>query len=219
MGLIRSAFGGERSWRVIAARHPPISLFERVAAEADFEALNDLEAAFSPHYDEITLLQYLPRSEWVFGPGCGHVMAPFAYLSPSRFSDGSFGVYYAAFDEDTAIREVAFHRGLFMSRTAEPPSVLEEQVLVASLSGDLVDIRGQQASRPDLYAPDPLAYGPAQAFGVGLRGAGETGLTFSSVRNPGGECAGIFRPRAVSRCRQVRPLRYVWDGHGIAGWA
>ncbi|BDU74056.1 RES family NAD+ phosphorylase [Mesoterricola silvestris] len=215
----RAALDGQPSWRVIAARHPPITLFELVASREDFEALYELEAAFSPHYDEITLLQYLPRSKWVFGPGSGYIMAPFAYLTSSRFTDGTFGVYYAAMDEETAIREVAFHRGIFMSRTHEPASALEEQILIARISGELVDIRGQQASQPTLYAPDPLAYGPAQAFGASLRGAGETGIAFSSVRNAGGECVGIFRPRAVKECHQVRPLRYVWDGAKIAGWA
>jgi len=215
----RAALAGQPSWRVIATRHPPVQLFERVAAEADFDALYDLEAAFSPHYDELTLLSYLPRAEWVFGPGCGYIMAPFAYLNPSRFSDGTFGVYYAALDEDTAIHEVAFHRAIFMSRTQEPPSVLEEQILCAGISGDLVDIRGGQAARPELYVADPDAYGAAQAFGAGLRGAGETGIAYSSVRRAGGECVGLFRPRAVANCRQIRPLRYIWDGAGIAGWA
>jgi hypothetical protein len=219
VGVSRAALAGQPSWRVIAARHPPVLLFELVASQEDFEALYELEAAFSPHYDEITLLHYLPRNEWVFGPGSGYIMAPFAYLNPSRFSDGRFGVYYAALDEETAIREVAFHRGIFMSRTNEPASALEEQVLVASISGDLVDIRGQQASQQAVYTPDPLAYGPAQAFGANLRGAGETGIAFSSVRNAGGACVGIFRPRAVAECRQFRPLRYIWDGAKIAGWA
>ncbi len=217
--MSRTVLDGRPSWRVIAARHPPIALFELVASREDFEALYELEAAFSPHYDELTLLQYLPRSEWVFGPGSGYVMAPFAYLNPSRFSDGTFGVYYAGLDEETAIREVAFHRGIFMARTGEPASALEEQILVAGISGDLVDLRGQQASWPALYDPDPGAYAPAQAFGASLRGAGETGLAFSSVRNAGGECVGVFRPRAVADCRQVRPLRYIWDGASIAGWA
>jgi len=140
-------------------------------------------------------------------------------VGPCRRPDPDGVSVNSGLDEETAIREVAFHRGIFMARTGEPASALEEQILVAGISGDLVDLRGHQASRPALYDPDPRAYAPAQAFGASLRGAGETGLAFSSVRNAGGECVGVFRPRAVADCRQVRPLRYIWDGARIAGWA
>ena len=206
-------------WRVIAARHPPLALFEQVASLDEFEALHELEAAFSPHYDEVTLLLTLPRDQWQYGPGSGYVMAPFAYRNPSRFSDGSFGVYYAGLELETAIREVAFHRGEFMARTQEPPSILEEQVLRARISGDLADIRAEQSDHREWYSPAMDEYGPAQALGASLWRQGEAGLACASVRRPGGQCVAILRPRAVSGCRQLRPLRYVWDGMKIAGWA
>ena len=212
-------FDKERTWRVIAARHPPIALFELVADRAEFDALHELEAAFSPHYDEVSLLEYLPRSEWVFGPGAGYVMAPFAYRSPSRFSDGSFGVYYAGLEEETAIQEVAFHRGRFLEMTREVACIQEEQVLQALVSGVLLDIRGEAGAHPELYAADPAAYAGAQAFGAAVRRAEGTGLVYASVRHPGGTCVGLFRPKAVSECRAIRPLRYLWDGAKIASWA
>lgn len=217
--MIRADFSGDPTWRVIAARHPPILLFEQVASSEDFDALYELEAAFSPHYDELALLQALPRSEWAFGPGSGYVMAPFAYRSPSRFSDGTFGIYYAGLDEATAIEEVAFHRGQFLGATQEPPCVLEELVLQAKVSGSLCDIRGEGAAHPEWFDPSPLRYAAPQALGADLWRAQETGVVFPSVRNPGGACVGVFRPKAISQCRQRKPLRYVWDGKRIAGWA
>lgn len=219
MGVtLRTPFASVPAWRVVAARHPPIHLFEDVADASEFDALYELEAAFSPHHDELRLLQHLPRSEWVYGPGSGYVMAPFAYRSPSRFSNGDFGIFYAGLDEATAIAEVGFHRGVFMARTHEPPSVLEEQVLGARVTGNLVDIRGQATALPLLYAPDPAAYVHAQAFGASLHEASEEGLAYDSVRRPGGACVGILRPRRISGCRQIRLLKYVWDGSRIAGW-
>jgi RES domain-containing protein len=214
-----AAFRGTPTWRVVATRHPPIALFETVAPPEDFEALQALEAAHSAHYDDVTLLLALPRAEWGFGPGSGYIMAPFAYRSPSRFSDGSFGVYYAGLDEATAIREVAFHRGRFLAATAEPPCVLEEQLLRARVKGDLEDLREDWSRHPEWSAPSPLAYGAAQALGALLHGQGATGLVYPSVRNPGGDCVGILRPRAVTACRQVRALKYLWDGEAIAGWS
>jgi RES domain-containing protein len=214
-----AAFSGMPTWRVVATRHPPIALFETVAPSEDFEALQALEAAHSAHYDDVTLLLALPRTEWVSGPGSGYVMAPFAYRSPSRFSDGSFGVYYAGLDETTSIREVAFHRGRFLAATAEPPCVLEEQILKAQVTGDLEDLREAWPAHPEWSAPSPRDYAAAQSLGTRLREQGATGLLYPSVRNPGGNCVGILRPRAVSRCRQVRALKILWDGEAIAGWA
>jgi hypothetical protein len=219
VGVSRAILENTSSWRVIAARHPPIALFERVASLDEFDALYELEMAYSAHYDETTLLQVLPRSEWVFGPGSGYVMAPFAYRSTSRFSDGTFGVYYAGLDEGTAIREVAFHRGQFLATTQEPPCVLEELILRAKISGDLTDIRGEQAVHPEWYDSSPLRYEAPQALGASLWRSHETGLAFASVRHSGRVCVGIFRPKAINNCRQSRPLRYLWDGEKIAGWA
>jgi hypothetical protein len=219
VGVKRLVLSEAPSWRVIATRLPPIALFEDVATPEEFEALYELEAAHSAHYDDVTLLLALPRTEWVYGPGSGYVMAPFAYRNPSRFSDASFGVYYAGLDEATAILEVAFHRGRFLASTLEPPCVLEQQILAAQVTGDLADLRGEVASHPEWYEASPQAYAAPQALGASLRQAGETGLAFASVRNPGGNCVGILRPRALAQCRQVRPLRYIWDGNRIAGWA
>lgn len=207
------------SWRVIASRHPPINLYESVASETEFDALYELESLFSPHYAENTLLPSLPRSEWVFGFGAGWIMAPFVYRTPTRFSSGAFGIYYAGLDEATAIREVAYHRARFLAATAEGPMALEELILRAKISGDLVDIRGEQTTHPEWYSPDEADYGEPQALGLTLWQKGADGLAFASVRNPGGECVGIFRPKAISNCRHWRPLTYLWDGKKIASWA
>ena len=198
-----AAFAQAPVWRVIATRNPPIALFERVADAGEFDALYELESAFNPHHDEGHLLQHLPRGEWVFGQGAGYVMAPFAYRNPSRFCDGSFGIFYAGLDEDTAIREVAFHRARFLERTREPPSVIDQLILRAKVTGELVDLRGEVA---------------AQVLGGQLHQAGRTGLAFASVRRPGGHCVGILRPKAISGCRHSRPFSYYWDGARIAGW-
>jgi len=208
------------SWRVISTRHRSIDLFEGVADAAEWEALLELEGRFSPGAQEIMLLDAgLPRDAWAFGPGAGYVMAPFLYRGPSRFSTGAFGVYYAGLEEETAIREVAFHRGRFLAATREPPCVQEMRVLRATVTGSLVDLRpGTEAFAP-LLQPDPATYPAGQAFAADLRDAGEDGLVYPSVRHPGGACVACFKPRLISACRQTRPLTYVWDGQAIAGWS
>lgn len=53
--------------------------------------------------------------------GCHVDRSAFCTLNPleSRFSDGSWGVYYGADHLDTAAAEVSHHRSLFLARTRE----------------------------------------------------------------------------------------------------
>jgi hypothetical protein len=142
-------------WRVVPTRFPPIAIFERAASPEDIEDNLRLEMAFSSHHGEGMRILSLPKEEWVSGPGCGFIMAPFVYAVPSRFTDGSFGVFYAGLEEATATEEVAFHRARFMASTGQPPMVLEHQVLRAVANGEVTDIRGRQAQYPERYDPEP----------------------------------------------------------------
>jgi RES domain len=49
-----------------------------------------------------------------------------------------------------------------------------------------------------------------------LRDEGANGIVYASVRDAGGECAAVFRPRLLSNCRQERHLTYVWDGSTVS---
>jgi len=71
---------------------------------------------------ELGEISLVPPAERVAGPGSTPVMAAFTHLNPrgSRFSDGSWGVYYAASSLDTAVAEVGFHCARFMTETQQP---------------------------------------------------------------------------------------------------
>jgi len=88
------------AWRIIASRYPPIALFERLTADAAvWDALIALEQLTNPRVrDEIGEIALVAPDQRVSGPGAGYVMASFTHLNPkgSRFSDGTYGVYYAA---------------------------------------------------------------------------------------------------------------------------
>lgn len=214
-----SRFVRQPVWRVVPTRFPPISIFERAASPGDIEDNLRLEMAFSSHHGEGMRILSLAKAEWVSGPGCGFIMAPFVYPAASRFSDGTFGVFYAGLEEATAIEEVAFHRARFMASTGQIPMALDHQVFRATVDGDLVDIRGRQAEHPALYDPDPARYPAAQAWAAACRSEGGEGVAYSSVRRAGGQCAALFRPRVISACRIVHPLHYLWNGNAIVGWA
>ena len=204
-------------YRVVPSRFPPIQLFERVADPADLDAVFAVEAMTDDSVRAaVGDLSRVPPDERVTGAGAGYVMAPFTHVAPpgGRFTDGTFGAYYAARTLETAVAETTYHRARFLRATRERPIELDMRVLVATLDAPLHDLRGLRGRYPALYDADD--YGASQAFGRALHAAGAWGVVFDSVRHPGGECAAVLRPRGVSECRQGMHLAYVWDGARIA---
>ena len=204
-------------WRIIPSRFPPVNLFERVADPADLDAVIEIESMTNPRLrEEVGELHLVPMEDRISGPGSSYIMAAFTHLNPegSRFSDGTWGVYYAARDLETAVAETVHHRERFLQATDEPPMELDMRVIVADLDGELHDLRSLGIGRPELL--DPEDHAPARSLGRILREAGSWGLVYCSVRRKGGENAAVFRPPVLSNCRQERHLCYVWDGRRIS---
>jgi hypothetical protein len=201
-----------RTHRIVASRFPPIQLFERIADPHEWEALAELESLTNDRVrQEIGDISVVPPDERVSGPGASWVMAPFTHLGrPSRFSDGSFGVYYCGREQTTAIRETLFHMGRFYAATSEQALDVDMRVLIGRIDAPLHDIRGGAPRWRSLHDPDD--YGPGQALGRRLRDAGANGIVYDSVRAPGGQCLAALRPRVVTPPVQGPHLTYHWDG-------
>ena len=203
--------------RIVPSRFPPIQLFERVTDPADLEAIFELESMTNPRLrDEVGDTRLVPEHERISGPGTSVIMAAFTHLNPqgSRFSDGTYGVFYAAYDLPTAIAETKHHRELFMRATQQPRMELDMRVYLVDLVGNLHDLRGRKRAHRLVYHEDSYTVG--QNLAGRLRAGGSSGIVYDSVRNAGGECAAVFLPRLLSNCRQERHLCYVWDGARIA---
>lgn len=201
--------------RIIRSSHPPIDVFEDIADPADWPLLLAAEQKTNPRLMEtLGALDRVPPGRRVGGPGASWLMAPFTHASPdrpSRFSDGGHGVLYLAQRFETALFETMHHHARFMARTDEAPGWTSQfRELVMELDAVLHDLRGGDAA----FAPalDPDDYGPAQALGRALRAGGSDGVVYPSVRDPGGECAGLFYPDLVRNPVQGRHLDYHWDG-------
>jgi hypothetical protein len=202
--------------RIVPSRFLPIHLFERVADPEDWDALIAIESLTNDRLrDERGEIQLVAPEDRVAGPGASYIMAAFTHPAPDggRFTDGTFGAYYAAKARTTAMAETRHHRERFMRATAEPPMELDMRVLEADLDGDLHDVRGMGASLPTVYSPDD--YAPSRSLARALRASGSRGIAFDSVRDSGGECAAVLRPPVLSRCREAEHLCYVWDGERI----
>jgi len=206
-------------WRLIPSRFPPVGLFDRVADPEDLDIVFAIEGLTNDRLrDEAGDINLVVPDDRVSGPGTTPIMAAFTHLNPagSRFSDGSYGVYYAANSIDTAIAETRFHRALFLAATKEPPIEVNMRSYLSDLNVDLHDIRNRQQAMPELYDPDPGKYGQAQAMAKTLRANGSNGIVFDSVRFSGGECVAIFRPCILTPVRQGPHICYVWNGREIS---
>lgn len=70
--------------------------------------------------EDLTYLRVLP-GERLSSAGASIIMAPCTHLSKlTRFSDGTFGVYYAAKTLTMAIEETKFHRAPFWRPPVSP---------------------------------------------------------------------------------------------------
>jgi hypothetical protein len=199
--------------RIVPTRHPTVFIYDRVADAADFDALYALEALTNDRMrDEAGHIEAVAPEDRVFGPGSGPIMAAFTHVNPngSRFSDGSYGVFYAARDRATAVEETKYHHGRFLAATAEGPMHLPMRLYHAAIDARLHDLR---EARPE-YGPvhDPDSYAAARELGAALRSARSTGVVYRSVRRAGGQCAGLFKPTGASRCTHAAYLLYAWDG-------
>lgn len=206
-------------WRLVASRFPPQGLFDRVAAPGDLEIVFQIEGLTNGRLrEEAGEIGLVSPEDRISGPGTTPIMAAFTHLNPegSRFTDGTYGVYYAARELDTAIAETKFHRARFLAATQEPPIEIDLRSYASDLTAEFHDIRGLRAERPELYAPDPARYGPVQDFARSLREDGSNGIVYGSVRHQGGECVAVFRPRLLSPVRQGPHFCYVWNGQAIA---
>lgn len=206
------------AFRIVPTRHPSVFLFDRVADPADFEALYALEAMTNDRVrDEVGTIEMVPAEDRIFGPGSGPIMAAFTHLNPdgSRFSDGSYGVFYAGRERATAIAETRFHHGRFLAATGEASMHLPMRLYHVHIDARLHDLRPEGAV--DARVNDPDSYAVSRQLGAELRRQGSTGVAYRSVRNPAGQCAGLFKPRAARHCVHAAYLLYAWDGMRFSG--
>jgi len=203
-------------YRLIPSKFPPIDLFEELVDPEDFEQLCAIEMLSNPRLKQQLAGINLIRSEdIVYGKGATAVMAAFTHINKaSRFTDGSYGVYYAANNLQTAIKETIYHREIFMRQTNEHAGSIDMRTYINQVKKPLHDIRNKNNKRYEtLHHKND--YAEAQAFGRLMRDKESWGICYRSVRDTGGECIAAFRPPAVSIPHQGPHFCYVWDGNKI----
>lgn len=204
----------QKLYRTVAAKHPPINVFENIVPARQMDAAWFIEGLTNDRLrDESGAAPLVADEDRVHGTGASIVMASFTHIGhASRFTDGSYGVYYAAHSLETSVRETAYHRGRFLAATNEPPCEVDMRAYVGRPVKPFTDIRPPRFAA--LHHPDD--YAPAQTFAKVRRDKGDWGLVYRSVRHAGGECVAAFKPQAVSIPVAGAALAYVWDGERIS---
>lgn len=201
--------------RIIATKYPPIDLFENVCPPELFHALFELEARTNPRV-RATAGDPSPikPEDIITGHGATNLMAPFCHRNASRFSNGSFGIYYAAKSMLTAIHETVFHKERFARHGHLESDRFQMRVLIGKINKDLHDIR---EGFDHLHQPNIDSYPISQTFGKQMMMQDSWGLVYRSVRDPeqAGACIAAMRPPAVSIPIQGPLLRYEWNGSDI----
>ncbi|MBI3350132.1 MAG: RES family NAD+ phosphorylase [Burkholderiales bacterium] len=203
-------------YRLIPSRFPPISVFEKVASAEDFDTLYAVQALVNPRIrQELGQIDLVRAADRVYGPGSSPVMAAFCHLNPegSRFSDGTWGVYYGAQTLETAVAEVTYHRTKFLQATAQPAIDVDLRCYVATVLAPLLDVR----EVPEIHDPD--SYVASRQLAKVQRGHDLPGLLYRSVRDPEHECVAIFKPHALRvPVTQGPHVTLCWDGQRIKAW-
>lgn len=208
--------GWNKTYRIIPSRFPPIDLFERIAPGEDWDALCELESLTNPRVrEQVGQISLVPENRRISGNGATYVMAAFTHLNKtgSRFSGGSFGIYYAARTLKTANIETISRMERFYLATAEDRIANDFRILCGSACSSFHDIRGDDRSWGKYYNPNDWT--ESQKLGLDLRRKESNGILYDSIRHKGGECIGAFWPDVVGIPRQAGHLKYHWNGQRI----
>jgi hypothetical protein len=150
--------------------------------------------------------------ELVFGvPNFRIINAAYTYPRPegSRFNDGERGAWYCAFEVETSLAEITFHKTVEYQEIGRFDDSVTYQAMLADFTGTFHDIRGIDAYANCL---DPASYIESQKLATDLLDAGSMGVIYPSVRHGAGTCLACFRPALVGNVRKGQAYRLTWSG-------
>lgn len=150
--------------------------------------------------------------ELVFGvPNFRIINAAYTYPRPegSRFNDGERGAWYCAFEPETALAEITFHKTVEYQEIGRFDDSVTYQTLLADFTSTFHDLRAARGFAKVL-APD--SYIASQQLAAQLLEAGSMGVIFPSVRRAGGTNLACFRPALVGNVRKGAAYRLTWAG-------
>ena len=181
--------------------------------QADWQAAIELELQTKPAtYFSATPVIHRPFEEAAWNEAIGF---PFKTWSRSRYSDGSFGVWYGSDSLETTIYETVHHwRNSLLADAGFTDSgiKIERRVHLVRCDAALVDLRSLLTQHPKLV--DRLDYTLTHQVGGRLHREGHPGLVTESARCKGNVFA-ILNPAVLSNPRPTCYLTYTTTRNGV----
>lgn len=172
-----------------------------------------LENATKPHFftnDAPVIFRPFQEAEWNEA-----IQYPFRNSSQSRFSDGTFGIWYGGDRLETTVHETVHHWQTKLLGDAQgflqPGVQIERKVYLVRCDAALIDLRPKVPAYPALV--DPLDYTATHAVGRKMHHEGHPGLINKSARCDG-DIYAAFNPRILSQPRQQCFLTYITQANG-----
>ena len=132
----------------------------------------------------------------------------------NRFNDKIQEVWYCAFEHNTAVKEVAYHR----KRIQDDIGVYGNKVIYREFFADFVgifhDARGLPRGEGILGTEPETAYPLGQELARELRAEGGRGIIYPSVRVPEGICLAAFHREIVQNARLGDRWEMSWNEKG-----
>ncbi|MDO8778768.1 MAG: RES family NAD+ phosphorylase [Burkholderiaceae bacterium] len=182
----------------------------------DVQHLNDLfdldNATNQRLLGEFGGLPGIGVDELVFGiPNFRIINAAFTYPRPegSRFNNGERGAWYCAFDAQTALAEVIFHKSVEYAEIDRFEDTVSYQAYFSDFNAEFHDLRGGRRFKDCL---NPESYILPQSLAAQLLANGSLGVVYPSVRHATGTNLVCFRPALVGNVRKAEAYRMSWSG-------
>lgn len=141
---------------------------------------------------------------------------PFKHWQASRYSDGSFGVWYGCGAAATTVYETVYHwyRGFLADAGFDKETVIaERQLYEVNCDAALLDLRKLVLKHPGLRHKTDYSY--TRQVGARLQREGHPGLLTLSVRHAQGQNYVVLNPAVLSNPQLHCKLTYRLEGPTI----
>ncbi len=133
----------------------------------------------------------------------------------SRFSDGSYPVWYGSLDQETTFYETIFHwhRTIIeaMHYDDDTPIVTNRSLFSVGCNAMLIDLRKSIDEIPELTDKNLKSYKTTQTLGKEIYKQNQSGIYTYSARKNKGENIAIFNRKALSNVEHLKNIEYKYD--------
>lgn len=196
-------------WRLVEtqSKNSTMKLVDTLDEQNLLEQL--LEETKPPVPEECSQLHYLLFTPFRYDPGMPTAVSRF------RRAGQKEGVFYSAFDVETAVAEMAFYRMLFFSESPEtelPDNACQFTAFTVPINtARAIDLTSPPLSDDEQLWTDKLDYGPCLQLADNARAADIDCIISQSVRAPeNGKNASILRCRVFAATSPDRTKDQTW---------